>query len=263
MRDLSILVALVLTGLSGGLAQASPLMYVNDSANRLLTVDLSTGHAERLGTTDAQLTDIAFSPTGRLYGVTSTYVYEIDPADGSSTLLGPHGFGGPGQAGGIDSLTFTADGKLYAAGDNVLIRIDPVTGVGTRVGALSGYRSAGDLAVDLQGRLLLTTDAGTLVQVDCLNGGAAPIGSLPFQDIYACSGSLDGTLYGLRPNNQIVTINPQTGQSTAVGSVYGDFLLGKPWGASVPNQFIPECSTLLFFLCGAAMLMPRRSLPPA
>ena len=230
-------------------------MYIADSANNLFTVDVVTGHADRIGGLRAQFADIAFSPSGRLYGITTTYLYEIDPSDAWSTLIGPHGYGGAGSPYGLDSLTFTADGALYAAGNDILVRIDPATGAGTTVGALSGYRSAGDLAVDTSGRLLLSTDAGVLVEARPDGSGATAVGSLPYNDIWALAGAADGTLYGVRSTNDIVAVDSHTGHATAVSALHSDSLIGRAWGGGFPDQFaMPEPSTLAIGLAGALLL---------
>jgi hypothetical protein len=250
------LAVLAALGLITAPARASNvLMFVNDSANRLLTVDIATWQVDRIGTTDAQLTDIAFAPDGRLLGITASYVYEVDPSDGSSTLIGHHGFGEPGQSAAIDALTFGPDGLLYGAGDDALITIDPATGAGTWVGDLSGHRSAGDLAVDGLGRLLLTTDDGLLVSVDPRQGGAQTVGSLPYTDLFALAGTGDGSLYGIRSTNEVMQIDPNTGQATPIAQLEGNFLLGYAWGASFP---IPEPATWLLGLSGIWALLHRR-----
>ena len=103
-------------------------MYVVDSSRRLLTVNVLTGETDLIGSTEAQLTDIAFGHDGQLYGVNARYLYGIDPETGGTTLIGNHGYGEFGAGFGIDSLTFGYDGVLYAAGDDILISIDPQTG---------------------------------------------------------------------------------------------------------------------------------------
>ncbi len=50
----------------------------SDSANNLLRVDVNSGIVRRIEGTFAQMTDIAFSPTGELYGVTPSYLYEME-----------------------------------------------------------------------------------------------------------------------------------------------------------------------------------------
>jgi hypothetical protein len=251
-------VALALTPLAVP-AVAVPL-YVTDSANHLLKVDVATAQVEDVVSIGAQLTDIAFAPTGRLYGITRDYLYEIDPTDGWSTLVGPHGFGGLFNPYGLDSLAFGADGVLYAAGNNILISIDTHTGVGTKVGSLSGHLSAGDLAVDSNGRLLLTTDSGLLVQLDPDQGGASVLGRLPCNDIYAMATDEDGTLYGIRSTNQILRINPDTCAVVAMGTLHANTLIGRAWGAAFQVVNLPEPATaLLLVLCIAGITSARRT----
>lgn len=234
-------------------------MYVVDSVNNLLTVDVETGTAHRIGPTSAQFTDVAFSPNGRLYGVTGRYLYEIDPTNGWSTLIGSHGFGEPGSSDGIDSLTFDANGMLFAAGNDILISIDPRTGVGTRIGSLSGYRSAGDLAVDAANRLLMTTDSGRLVEAHRDGSGAASIGMLPYDDVYALGAADDGRLWGIRGTNEIVSVNGATGEATRTATLHADFLVGRTWGGTFLSQAVPEPASLLLLWGGATILARRRT----
>ncbi|MFQ5592261.1 MAG: PEP-CTERM sorting domain-containing protein [Phycisphaerae bacterium] len=259
-------IPLILAVVSGALnatqvSGATAPMYICDSTNNLLTVDPATGELELVAGTFAQMTDIAFSPSGVLYGVTPTYLYEIDPDTGWNTLIGAHGFSSPVQGYGIDALTFDRSGNLYAAGNNILIRIDPATGQGTAVGALSGYRSAGDLAVTATDRLLLTTDSGDLVEVHRDGSGATLIGSLPYSDVFAMGGSLDGNVYGIRSTNDIILIDENTGRGTIIGELSGDMLHGRAWGGSFPDQFVPEPATLLLLVSGTIALLRRRTAP--
>ncbi|MBI4716987.1 MAG: hypothetical protein HY763_04225 [Planctomycetes bacterium] len=240
-------------------AQADPTyMFVTDSVNQLLRVELPGGHTELVGSTAAQFTDIAADSTGRLFGVTGRYVYEIDPGSGWSRLIGSHGFGEAGSIMGIDSLTFDHDGRLYAAGDNFLAEIDPLTGAGTARGTISGYRSAGDLTVDAAGRLLLSTDAGVLVELNRSRGGASRVGSIPYIDVFALATTLDGEVFGIRSTNQIVRINPQTGAATRLSYLSGDFLIGRAWGAAIPTPLLPEPMTWLLAVAGMIALVTLR-----
>ena len=56
------------------------------------------------------MTDIAFSPTGRLYGIDQNWLYEINPVTGALTTLGEH------DIPGVTSLVFNPAGKLQAMG---------------------------------------------------------------------------------------------------------------------------------------------------
>jgi hypothetical protein len=243
---------------------ATPL-YLADSASHLLRVDVATAQVEGVFDAGVQFTDIAFAPAGQLYGITADYLYEIDPTTGWSNLIGPHGFGGLGGSYGLDSLAFGSNSVLYAAGNDILISIDPLTGAGTRVGSLSGHRSAGDLAIDSKGRLVMTTDVGWLVEVDTDRGGVFPLGRLPYSDIYALATDPDGTLYGLRSTNQILRIDSDTGHVAALGTLHANTLIGRAWGASFPVVHLPEPATVLLLILGTsvASLARRKSLTAA
>ncbi len=251
-----VLALLVLLFPTKAAAEPSP-MYLVDSANNLMTIDPGTGEVGLVGGTAAQFTDIAFGPDGRLFGVTPRYLYEIDPDDAWSTLLGNHGYGEPGASSGIDSLAFGADGTLYAAGHDIVITIDTETGQGTTVGTLSGYRSAGDLVLDDAGRLLSSSDSGHLLEVHTDGSGATLIGSLPYDDVFAMGRADDGSLYGVRSTNEIVTINPATGQALITAELQPDFLIGYAWGGDFPPT-TPEPSTLVLCVSGLLVLVARR-----
>jgi outer membrane protein assembly factor BamB len=232
-------------------------MFVTDSANNLLLVDVASGSVSQVGSTAGQLTDIAFASDGRLFGITSTYVYEIEPTTGWSTLLGPHGLGGPVNSRGLDALAFGHDGVLYAAGDDAIASIDTTTGEGTLLGNLSGFRSAGDIAVDAAGRLLLTTDSGMLVEVDPDGTGAVPVGDIPFSDVYAIARGNDGTIYGLRSTGDVLTIDGATGAGQVVTTLNPGFLIGRPFGGSFQPHPVPEPSAMLI-AAGMALIATRR-----
>ena len=63
-------VALLFLLLVANLANASPLLWIDDSAGRIGTVDVATGVDTLVGNSGAALTDIAFDPNGNLYGIT-------------------------------------------------------------------------------------------------------------------------------------------------------------------------------------------------
>ncbi len=250
--------SIAMTVAVGAASVSAEPLYVADSANHLVTVDVTTGEVVLLSGTLAQFTDIAFGPGDELFGVTSRYLYQIDPLSGWSTLIGNHGFGEPGHAYGIDALTFGPDGTLFGAGNDVLIAINTLTGQGTLLGDLSGYLSAGDIAADNEGRLFLTTDVGVLVEVMPDGSGATAVGNLPYDDIYAFAGNADGELFGVRATNEIVSIDPTTGEATILGEWDADFNIGYPWGGTFPGQFVPEPVTLVMCFAGAWLCLRRR-----
>lgn len=222
-------------------------MYVVDSTRHLLAVDISSGIAKRLGATGAPLTDIAAHNDGRLFGISTSALYELNPQTGSSTLIGHHGFGDPALLAGIDALAFGTDGALYAAGNDLLISLDLATGRGTRIGTLSGFRSAGDLTTDAQGRLVLSTDTGMWVNAYEDGSGATWIGSIPHDDVFALGTTPSGEVIGIRENNRILKIDSHTGQSEVIGTLAGDFLTSNAWGGTIAAYTVPEPSTYVLF----------------
>ena len=82
-------IALPLT-LGDSIAHAVPVMHVDDSAGNLGTVDVATGNATVIGNMGVTMTDIAFSPSGQLFGLTFTGFYSINPTTAAATFIGNH-----------------------------------------------------------------------------------------------------------------------------------------------------------------------------
>jgi len=102
----------------------------------LLTVDPSTGLGTSVSTTpQGQLSALAFSPGGALYGVDDA-LYAVDPSTGVKTSIGSLGLGL--RVAGAD---FGCDGVLYGVelslGPERLVSIDLTTGAATVLGTLS------------------------------------------------------------------------------------------------------------------------------
>ncbi len=90
---------------------AGVILYINDSNNNLGTVDVGTGTVTVIGNLGSEtITDIAFSPTGNLFGISFTHLYQINPATAAVTQIGAHNI--PNG----NALVFGSDGTLYAAG---------------------------------------------------------------------------------------------------------------------------------------------------
>src|SRR5262249_4129341 len=119
---------------SGTAVTASPstgnyTLYVVDSASVISRVDPSTGASIRVGPTGpfqdgsfGTLTDLAFSPSGELYGTSGAGLYRLDPNTGAATFIGTHG-SLPGQVVGLE---FGSDGVLYGLtnGNGALVSIN-------------------------------------------------------------------------------------------------------------------------------------------
>jgi len=105
----------------------------------LSTVDPATGNATLMYKLDRHMMTLAASLDGKLYGVADDGIfYAIDPADGSTTAIGPTGIDGKVQY--LQSMTFDlTSGRLFWAAEGNIVsgaihEIDPATGAATMLG---------------------------------------------------------------------------------------------------------------------------------
>src|SRR5579859_5934050 len=68
-----------------------PTIYLCDISGVLWAVDIATKKAHRIGSSGAPLTDITFTPDGRLFGLSFTDFYEIDQTTGEAIRIGSTG----------------------------------------------------------------------------------------------------------------------------------------------------------------------------
>ncbi len=237
-------------------ALAGPvLLHANDAWGNLFTVDVATREASLVGNTGIVLTDIAFDGTGRLFGVTATELYQIDMLTATPTFVGLIE-----ASRSVNALVFGADGTLWAADSSTLLQLDPTLGAGTAAMPLAGYASAGDLAFDAGGRLLLTTNAGALIHLDTAGNVVNTIGMLPAVNVYGFARGPDDVLYGLASDRTLLTIDPLTGEATPTGLITGDFALGSINGTSFTTEaYIPEPATVLLAGIAFAVLVGTRN----
>ncbi len=129
----------------------------------LATVDVATGATSFIGGTSISLTDIAFSPSGDLYGISFSSLYKVNSSNGATTLVGGLG----AVSGTANALVFGSDGTLYMAG-STLYAVNTLTGAASAIGAL-GFQSGGDLAF-IGGDLFMASSGNQLVEVDITTG---------------------------------------------------------------------------------------------
>ena len=148
LKPLVLVCVLTALLLSASPAQASDsdvaTFFAVDSEGGIWTVDMSSVSSTFVGPTGFPVVgDLAFSPSGELFGTTTAELIAIDPLTGVGTLIGSHG-PIPGIVVGLD---FTADGTLYAttrlASDGgALLTIDPTTGTSGVAQVMIWYGSA-------------------------------------------------------------------------------------------------------------------------
>ncbi len=226
-----------------GVATAGPILYIDDSSNQLGTVDVGTGAVTVIGSMGADtMTDIAFSPTGQLYGVSFTNLYRINATTGAATLVGSLGLSDQ------NALVFGSDGTLYAAGNTSgdLYTVNTSTGHASLVGAI-GFDSAGDLAFN-NGNLYMSSTSNQLIRVNTATGAGTLVGNLGFSNVYGLATGDNGVLYGVS-GTQIFSVNTTTGTGTLVLD-YSGHGLGNANGTSFFSEAVPTPEPTTFTLLG-------------
>lgn len=203
----------------------SATMHVHDSNGVLGTVDTTAGAVSVIGNMCVVMTDIAFDPSGNLYGMSFTSLYSINPGTGASTLIGAHGI----SAG--NALVFGSDGTLYGAGNGTtnLYTLNTTTGAGSSLGSI-GFFSGGDLAF-AGGDFYLASSSNQLVKIDLDNpGSTAAVGPFGIGNVFGLATAPDGKLYGVA-GTSIYEVDVLTGLATNPVS-FGGQGLGTAFGQS-------------------------------
>lgn len=169
-----------------------------------------------------QMTDLALTPTGQLYGISFTSLYSVNKTTGAATYIADV----PGS--GNNALTFLPNGNLIAADGNGDVKvINPATGAVTAVGNYGGgLGSSGDLVGVANGTLYGTTVGDDLVVVSSANGAATVVGPTGHSQVWGLAFA-GGKVIGLTTAGEILLINPATGASTVQATVNAAF-----WGAT-------------------------------
>ncbi|MEO8602610.1 MAG: GDSL-type esterase/lipase family protein [bacterium] len=189
-----------------------PVLHVHDANGRLGTVNVGTGEVFQIGALGATMTDVAFSATGELYGVTFDGFYQIDATTAYAVYVRKLGIGFNEV---MNALVFGPDGTLYGASNTGgFYRIDPDSGQATRIRQMA-YGSAGDLAFDDRGRLYLSTTSNDLVRIDPATGATALVGPIGFDNVFGLAFGNDGVMYGVA-HTTVFSVNLNTGKGTAL-----------------------------------------------
>jgi hypothetical protein len=237
----TVLASVVMAAAVASPVLAAPILYVDDNAGNLGTVDVATGAVTMIGNTGLFLVDIAFDPSGNLFGITFNSLYQINKTSGAATLVGSFG---PT----LNSLVFGSDGTLYAA-NNGLYQLNTSTGAATLIGNGGyAYNSSGDLAF-ANGNLFLTSSGGDdLVSLNVANGVGALVGGIGFSAVYGLASNDGINLFGLS-GTQILGINTATGAGTLLGNYGGQGLSAANGSAffAEAGAAVPEPATAALF----------------
>ena len=130
-----ILILFALIGTAGALPTAP--LWIHDSNGNLGTYDFNSGIVTVIGNMGPVMTDIAYDPSGNLFGITFSSLYSIDPTTAGTSLIGSH------RISGGNARVFGSDGTWYGAGHRTpnLFSIDVTTGTGTELGNMGVYVS--------------------------------------------------------------------------------------------------------------------------
>ena len=200
------------------------LAYIIDDRQQLLAFDATAKTASLIGTVSVALTDIAVSPEGQMFGITTSGLYRVDPATAAVTLVGSLGVAD------AQGLTFGSDGTAYLTrGSGAgLYRVDSSTGTASAIG---GSYDGADLAFH-SGQLMVATSTG-LREVNPRDG--AIISEIPGAPISGVLSSVDGPsahpsyrFFGFSGNDAFaVSLTPPTGSGVptdlgpGVGNIVG------------------------------------------
>lgn len=247
-------------------AALEPLMWICDTNRNLYTLNCSTGETEWIGVTDQILTDIAFDPSDRLFGMDAHRFYEINPDDASLTQIGETHLNW-----GMNGLVSDPAGTLWIASGTTLWTIDPATAELTEKSDLGGYVTAGDLAFDAKGTTLyLTTSAGEVVSFTIADGDVqnrdAPtlVGNmelLPLEYAYAFDRGPDDVLYAYTNTLRLLRVDLEPfAVTTLIDRVTPDnfpppHVIGTTYGGSF---LVPEPATVLLLALGALAMRKRK-----
>ena len=208
---------------SNAICSCAPIdvVWIGDEDGDLFWVNHQTGVETYIGPMGMSMTDITWSPDGKLYGVDwiGNKIWQIDPATAQTTLASLI----PGYD-FSNALTSDGNGNLYLASRSVsgstpfhIIKLNLSTGAITIIADLTaaGVMSAGDLAF-YNGALYLACTNNILANINVTTGlvSTTPIlGLAPGANIFGIVIKADGTIY-LSDANKLYKLNIATMQAS-------------------------------------------------
>ncbi len=245
-------------GATATTTKAASLVYVSSSTGEVGTINEFTGTFKQVASSPA-FTDIALSNQSKLYGITSSQLFNVNLTTGTSSLIGNLGTF-------LNGLGFGTNNLLYGTGGSGFYQVNALTGVSQLISTVSGFSSSGDIVYDPTNNKFFASSIGdSLWSIDPNTGSANKIGNINFANVYGLFFE-SGDLYGFTGNGQQIAINQQNGAGTfyqqlngVPGNIWGSASL--PSGASIsspvdsentppPPESVPEPITILSTLFG-------------
>ncbi len=219
---------------SGALTGAFGAVYFHDGASRLGAYDPQSGVFRFVGNLQVGLSDIAFSPSGQLFGVSEDTLYRINRNNASAQAVGQMGFDG------VVALEFDSVGRLFAATrDGQLLAVDAESGLALGLGSI-GFESAGDLAISRSGELFMTTRNDELVRIapddvaTSLEAGASLVGPIGVEDVFGLAFDAQGRLIAFS-GSSAYSVDPATATAELLGNYQG-LGIGPAFGAAAEQN---------------------------
>jgi hypothetical protein len=166
------------------------------------------------------MTDLAMTPDGNIYTVSSSALYHIDLGTGAATKVMT-------VTGSLNNaLTFLPDNRLLAADAGGTLKvIDPVAKTVTNIGSYgNGYGSSGDLVAVGDGTMFgisatgsgVSTSNNMLIIVDTGTGAATPVGLIGYGNVFGLAYYKSRVIAftGQSGTGRIIEIDPATGAAT-------------------------------------------------
>ena len=185
-------------------------IYVTDSNGELATINTRTLAVHEIGNSGVQMTDIAFAPDHKLYGISFSELYSINPHNGHATAISALGGGDDG----MNALAIDAAGRAYAYSNasDELFKVNLHTGHASAVGGPSSHESAGDLGFYL-GKLLLSDTQDQLLTLNPSDGAVTHQVADHTANLYGLIATDSNHLYGFA-GTTMYSLDASTGTKT-------------------------------------------------
>lgn len=219
--------------------QVDPTIIYAHEASTLYTVDPVTFDVTTVGSfgVSDSMTDLAVTPDGSIYTISTTSLYSVDSSTAKATLLMSN------ITSSNVALTFQTDGTLLASDKSGTVRvIDPVAKTVHDIGTYgSGFNTAGDLVAVSNGTLFGISETGpgssstsnVLLLVDPTSGKATGVGGIGYDQVFGLAYA-GGRVLAFTGTGDIIAIDHTTGQGTLVRSYPS-----KSWYGAGTSPLVP------------------------